>query len=148
MIEQKITWARKYWRLLSAAAIATLAIFAVHGLREAQEQRKRNATYEAVLRSYSQALKPGITREEVEDYLRQRNAAFRFMCCVDFKSSKSVWDDLVKIGQEDPPFVCNEKNIYIAFQFAGTRPLNGVPDAEPSDKLTAITIYPWLEGCL
>lgn len=58
-----------------------------------------------------------------------------------------VWDDLVKIAQEDTPWVCSEKNIYIAFQFAGTGPHAAPPSAGPSDTLTAVTVYPSLEGC-
>ena len=65
------------------------------------------------------------------------------MCCVDIKKSVDVWDDLVKIAQEDAPWFCSEKNIYIAFQFTGT-----ASRAEPSDKLISVTVYPWLEGCL
>lgn len=99
-----MTWPKKYWRLFLAAAIAILAVFAVHRLGEARAQTKREAAYEVILRSYAQVLKPGMTRKDVEDYLRERNVAFRHMCCVDFKSSKSVWDDLVKIGQEKPPY--------------------------------------------
>ncbi len=90
-----------------------------------------------------------MTRKEVEDYLRTRNAPFRHMCCVDTKQFlKWVYDDLTKIGQEDAPWFCSEKNVYIAFQFAGNSPHNGGPSAEPTDMLTAVTIYPWLEGCL
>jgi hypothetical protein len=143
-----MTWPKKYWRLFLAAAIAILAVFAVHRLGEARAQTKREAAYEVILRSYAQVLKPGMTRKDVEDYLRERNVAFRHMCCVDFKSSKSVWDDLVKIGQEKPPFVCSEKNVYVAFQFAGEGTHKSGWDSQPSDKLTAVTFYPWLEGCL
>ncbi|HLB93604.1 MAG TPA: hypothetical protein VJK27_14780 [Terriglobales bacterium] len=88
-----------------------------------------------------------MSRREVEDLLHARNKAFRQMCCVDIKKPIGVWDDLVKIAQEDPPWVCSGKNIYIAFQFTGTRAPATPPSAEPSDKLTAVSVYPWLEGC-
>jgi hypothetical protein len=96
------------------------------------------------------SLNQEMTRKEVEDLLRAKNKAFQQMCCVDIKKPMGVWDDLVKIAQEDAPWFCSEKNVYIAFQFAGSRPPERAPgwDAEASDKLTAVSLYPWLEGCL
>ena len=89
-----------------------------------------------------------MSRKEVEDYLRARKAGFRLMCCVDIKdSSKGVYDELTKVGQEDPPWFCSEKNIYVALQFTGASHKEGF-EADPSDTLRAITIYRWLEGCL
>jgi hypothetical protein len=148
-INRRMTWPKKYWRLFLATAIAILALFAVHSLGEARAQRKREAAYEVILRSYAQVLKPGMTRKEVEDYLRARNRLFRQMCCVNQnRFSQNVYDDLTNIGQEDAPWFCSEKNIYVAFQFAGRGSHATAPSAEASDTLTAVTIYPWLEGCL
>jgi uncharacterized membrane-anchored protein YhcB (DUF1043 family) len=140
---------RRYWRLLAAIAVVILAVVGIHNLREKKAQAKRDAAYQMTLRSYSATFKPGMTRKEVEDYFHANRIVFRQMCCVDYKSSKSVWDDLTKISQEDAPWFCSEKNIYIAFQFAGSRS-DRAPgwDAEASDNLTAVSLYPWLEGCL
>jgi hypothetical protein len=139
----------KYWLLLLAVLVITSGVIGMHNVREKRSQQKREVAYQTALRSYSGVLKPGMIRKEVEDYLRARNTPFRQMCCVDFKkSSKGVYDDLTKIAQEDAPWACSEKNIYVAFQFAGSGPHAGAPTAEASDKLTAVTIYPWLEGCL
>jgi hypothetical protein len=137
----------KYWPLLLAVVVIALVVISVRNARERRSQRKRDAAYETTLRSYSAIFKPGMSRNEVEELLRTRNQVFRQMCCVDIKKRMDVWDDLVKIAEEDAPWVCNEKNIYIAFQFAGTEPRATPPWAEPSDKLTAVTVYPWLEGC-
>jgi hypothetical protein len=94
--------------------------------------------------------KPGMTRKEVEDYFHANGIVFRQMCCVDSQSHKWVWDDLTKIAREEHPWFCSEKNIYIAFQFDGSRSPDRAPgwDAEASDKLTAVSLYPWFEGCL
>jgi len=138
----------KYWRLVAAVVVFTFVVVAINNVREKRSQQKRDVAYQTALRSYSEVFKPGMTRKEVEDFLRARNKVFRHRCCVDIKKSMDVWDDLVKIAQEDAPWVCSEKNIYIAFQFAGTEPHPTPPSVEPSDKLTAVTIYPWLEGCL
>ena len=116
--------------------------------RREQAQREREIVYQAALRSYSDVITPGITRKEVEDYLRARNVSFRQMCCVDRKEfSKNIYDDLAKIAQEDPPWVCNEKNIYIAFQFRGTHTDEKGWRAEASDRLSALSLYRSLEGC-
>jgi hypothetical protein len=70
------------------------------------------------------------------------------MCCVDTNEfSKGVYDELTKIGQEDAPWFCSEKNVYVAFQFRGIAHKQGF-EADSSDTLHAITIYRWLEGCL
>jgi hypothetical protein len=90
-----------------------------------------------------------MTRKEVEDYLRARHINFRQMCCVDVKTfSKGVYDDLAQIGQEDAPWFCSEKNIYIAFQFTGQARNAAGWGADDSDKLKTVSIYRWLEGCL
>ncbi len=93
-----------------------------------------------------------MTREEVENYLTAKNVAYRQMCCVSVKRFStgvydSAYDDLVKIGHEDVGWFCSENNVYVAFQFFGSEK-NGLPTAEPSDKLKDMTIYHWLDGCL
>jgi hypothetical protein len=132
----------KYWPLVAAVVLIAVALIGIHKVREKRLRQKRDDAYQVALRSYSEVLKPGITRREVEDALRARNAAFRQMCCVNFKERMDVWDDLVKIAQEDAPWFCSEKNIYIAFQFAGTRRYAAPAGADPSDRLTAVTVYP------
>jgi hypothetical protein len=138
----------RYWALLAAGVFIAFVLIGMHNVREKRSQQKRDVAYQTALRSYSEVIKPGMTRKEVEDLLHARNKAFRQLCCVDIKKPMGVWDDLVKIAQEDPPWICNAKNIYIAFQFGGTRPQAAPPSAEPSDRLTAVTVYPHLEGCL
>ncbi len=140
----------KRWRLLliALAAIVIVAIGIRH-VREKGAQRKREVAYQLALRSYSTALRPGMKRTEVEDYLRTRNVLFRQMCCVDRKDlSYRTYDDLTKIGEEGAPWFCNEKNIYVAFQFAASESHQGAPTAGDSDRLRAVTIFPWLEECL
>jgi hypothetical protein len=70
------------------------------------------------------------------------------MCCAERADfAKGAYDDLVRIGQEDPPWFCNENNVYVAFQFAAHEP-HAVAQADPSDLLKTVTIFHWLEGCL
>jgi hypothetical protein len=107
-------------------------------------RQKREATYQAKLQSYSDALKPGMTRKNVEDYLRAKGIAFGQLCCID---EQSAYADLVKIGKEKHPWYCEEHNVYIAFQFAAVELHKGW-EAYDSDTLKSITICHKLDGCL
>ncbi len=138
----------RYWPFLAAVVVVALVLIGIHNARQKRSQQERDVAYQTALRSYSEVIKPGMTRSEVEGLLHARNKVFRQMCCVDIKKPMGVWDDLIKIAQDDPPWICSEKNIYIALQFAGTRPQAAPTSAEPSDTLTAVTLYPHLEGCL
>ncbi len=108
------------------------------------KQQKREAAYQSKLQSYAEALKPGMTRKNLEDYLRAKGVAFGQLCCID---EPSAYADLVKIGKEKHPWYCEEHNVYIAFQFAAVEPHKGW-EAFDSDILKRITIFHKLEGCL
>jgi len=138
----------KRWRLFIALLVAVaIAAFALRYLHEKRAQAKHEIAYEAAVKSYSKDLRPGMTRREVEDYLSASGTPFRHMCCVNMKgSSGGVYDDLVKIGEEDVPFACSENNVYVAFEFLG--PERRFTTAEPYDTLKDITVYHWLEGCM
>ena len=144
---------RRWLLYLAIPLIAAFAIgWRVHHISEEKAQSRREIEYQKNLRSYSEILKTGMSRKEVEDYLSANKIRFRQMCCVSRKEfSRGVYDDtyddLVKIGQEDVPWVCSENNVYIAFQFLGPNK-NSVPTAEPSDILKDVSVYHWLEGCM
>jgi hypothetical protein len=116
-------------------------------LIEKRAEEKRAALYAATLRSYSGIMHTGTQRREVEDYLRAKDIPFMQMCCVENKANRGVLDDLTRIGHEKAPWYCSEKNIYVAFQFAGSERHTVGPTAEGSDTLTKVTLFPWLEGC-
>lgn len=113
-------------------------------VRGQSKQQKREAAYQTKLQSYSDALKPGMTRKNVEDYLRAKGVEFGQSCCID---KGSVFSDLVKIGKEKRPWYCEEHNVYIAFQFVSVEPQKGF-DAHDSGALKGITIFHKLDGCL
>ena len=106
--------------------------------------------YQSALHSYAQVLKPGMTRKEVEDYLRANKLEFRQTCCVDMKEyKKGSWDDLVKIGEEDAPWFCNYTAVYVGFQFSGHGQFEGgMWRADDFDKLRAVTVYRQYDKCL
>jgi hypothetical protein len=143
------------WPLVTGLFIAgALLVFGVRHVLEVRAEgakKTRELAYEAARRSYSEALKPGATRKEVEDYLGAKNVEFRRMCCVDSQQrfSTNVYDDLTKVGQENAPWYCSENNIYVAFQFTGPhRGSSHVPEADASDTLRGISLFPWCEDCL
>jgi hypothetical protein len=138
---------RKLRVLLILLCVVLLCIGIRHLIRK-QAQKKREAGYQAALRDYRQAFKQGITRKEVEDYLRMKNVPFRQLCCVEL-SSKHSWDDFVKIGEEDTPWICSENNVYVAFEFADHQSqYESGRQASDLDTLSAITISQRLDGCL
>src|SRR5271170_3395655 len=70
----------------------------------------------AALLSYSQVLKPGMTRKDVEDYFRANKVQFSQMCCVE-GAHKNSYDDLIKIGTQHFPVPCGDTSYYVAFIF-------------------------------
>jgi hypothetical protein len=136
--------------ILAGLALSIIGGGLWYGLKN-QGQRRREAAYEQALSSYRQTLQPGMTRKQVEDYLRGRNARFEQMCCVEGArlADRASWDDLVKIGQEKPPWFCNENYVYIAFQFIDHMPPTGISQtADDLNTLKSVTIYRQLGGCL
>jgi hypothetical protein len=105
---------------------------------ETQAQAKRETTYQAALRSYSQILKPGMKRKEVENYLRVNKTEF-------FQLSL---DDLTKIGEDSPTWYCGPPGVYVKFQFVGVRPLEPRLEANDDDTLDEIKIFHWAAKCL
>jgi hypothetical protein len=141
------------WPLKLMFALLVLSILAAGTRYELKKQAQtgREAVYETKLRSYSEVLKPGMRRKEVESYLGEKNTTFTQMCCVDAEtlSERSSWDDLVKMGKDDAPWFCSENDVYIAFQFTDhERKREPGWTANDLDTLKSVTVYRWLEGCL
>ena len=138
--------------LIVALVVVGLFVFGVQQELNKQAQKRREAVYQSVLRTYTQVLKPGMKRKEVEDYLRAKNAKFRQTCCVDSNetSRRHSWDDFTKIGEEDAPWFCSQHNVYVAFQLTDHVQLGsgfGMKD-DDLDTLKNVTLYHWLEECL
>jgi hypothetical protein len=135
------------WRaaMVLVALIVLGTVGAAH-LYNKRVHRKREVAYQAVLQEFSRALAPGMTRDQVEQYLHARNLRFDRTCCAETQfPSNASYDELTKIGQEDAPWYCSRNNIYLAFHFSGRTRDTSEPD--PADKFTAVKLYPRLE-CL
>jgi hypothetical protein len=137
-----------------------VAIFFATGfrhLRKVEARRNREATYQSALRAYSRDLKLGLTRREVEGYLRARNTSFRQ---VGGGEAGGDFADLVQVGREDPPWFCSESYVYVAIEFAAVerhdpdlllRRSNDPKrsfDAYDSEILTKVGMYRPDTGCL
>jgi hypothetical protein len=60
----------KRWLLVVLAAILIVSAgAALRSHTKSEAKRKREAAYESTLGAYSQNLKPGLTRKEVEEYI-------------------------------------------------------------------------------
>jgi hypothetical protein len=136
----------RYWpSKVTAVIFVVLSCTTVGCALRKRAQEKREITYQSALRSYSEVLKPGMTRREVEDYLRAKNIEFRQMCCVE--DARSAYADLTKIGKEHVPWYCERHNVYVAFQFAAVE-AHKPYEARDSDTLGKMSIFHWLEGCM
>lgn len=147
-----LPWTKKVLIVsLATVAVGLIGLGMRYELKQ-REQARRQADYQKALTGYTQALKPGMTRRQVEQYIERKGAHFSQTCCVDPREAvkRHTWDDLVKIGQEEHPWFCSEHDVYIAFQFVDYEQGQtgfGMKDND-LDKLRAITIYHTLEGCL
>ena len=97
----------------------------------------KEVRYKNQINAFSDDLKPGMKRSDVESYLRSRNIQFSQMCCSGAKLN--AMDDLVEVGHEKAGLICIERSVYVAFQFAAVEP-NDKWLAD-SDRLVGSTLF-------
>jgi hypothetical protein len=102
--------------LLIAAAVLISALAVCSSVRAAAT-RKRETGYSLALKAYSEALHAGMTRKDIEDYLRSRKTQFRSELGPIGGRPESQYADLVKIGEE-AAFFCSKAYVYVAFEFS------------------------------
>jgi len=109
----------KRWQLTLVALVITLSALAVwSGVRETAKA-KREIGYEATLRAYTDALHPGLTRKDVENYLRSKGTKFTGIS-TNFGGRQSQYAGLVELGEEETPlwmWYCGKQYIDVAFVF-------------------------------
>ena len=102
-------------RPLTAVLTLTALIAALSGCALRREAKlKRQNAYQSAVESYSDVLKPGMTRKEVEDYFTTREVEFGHMCCIEKGDTAS--SDVIHIGKEHAPWFCEKHNVYVGFQ--------------------------------
>jgi len=136
---------KRWLVVLIVAIIAVSSAIYLRDVFKTGARKRRESAYQAALQTYSQNLKPGLNRKDVESYLRARNIGFTQMCCV---LERSAFADLVKVGQEDAPWYCSEQYIYIAFEFRAAEAHSLQSPIYDSDRLKTVEIFPQLSGCL
>lgn len=134
----------KRWPLVLFAVLIIAVSWAACDQMKTKDQKKREAAYQLTLNSYSRDLRLGLSRKEVEEYLRQNAVIFTQMCCVE---ERSAFADLVKIGEEPHPRYCSEYYVHIAFEFRAAESHHPFK-AVDSDVLKKIGIFRQLGGCL
>jgi hypothetical protein len=97
-----------------------------------------NAQYRRVLKTYSDVLKPGMKRSEVENFIMSKHGSFMRECCVG--PQRGTLDDLVKIAHEEEGWVCQRQVVYAAFEFAAIDPKRESV-ADPEDRLVRSSLY-------
>jgi hypothetical protein len=104
---------------LIVAIIGVASAIAVRYVYKKHRAAANTATAQAALLKYSQELRPGLSRNELEGYLREQGASFMQRCSYEERSAFAV---LVKVGEEDVPWFCSEWPDYVVFEFAATEP--------------------------
>jgi hypothetical protein len=138
--------------VLTVAIFAICIWFAQH-LSDRRKAAEREVYYQTILTRYTGALKPGMSRKQVEQYLRADGRQFGQMCCVaEFKGEHvslvgAGWDDLIKIGEESAPWFCDENNVYIAFEF-NPKSQSEQSGTSESDVLKRVSVFHQLQRCL
>jgi hypothetical protein len=136
---------KRLLRIIGGVTVGVALAASIWGSVSAKQKAKREARYQVLFNEYSNDLKPGLTRKEVEAYFKSRNLRFTQMCCID--TPRDVWADLVKVGEESAPWYCSEYYVYIAFEFRSTEP-DRPWESRDSDVLESVRIFRQLGGCL
>jgi hypothetical protein len=139
-----------FWTFsMSAAALCLLVGCAV---RTPEQRTQHDDThYKPALRPYVRDLKPGMTRNEIEDYLNSRNISFGHGCRAAMEQKTNApnqayyyaMDDWIELREEVRPWPCGTADVYIAFAFDPERPYTSFADnrINPDDALTGIHIF-------
>lgn len=87
-------------------------------------------------------------RKELEAYLKRKNISYVHSFAP--PPGAFLYADLVKIGEEKPPWFCNRLDIFIAFEFEAVEfhDVKRYIYELPSDKLTKVFLLPRLGSCL
>jgi hypothetical protein len=107
---------------------------------------KHKAAYEAKCQAYAKIMKPGMTRKDVEGYLKSKGITFYRT----WFAERDAYADEILIGAEKPPFYCGSYNIYLAFEYISAEPPqpNGLHSCTDADVLKEIKVIDRLESCV
>ena len=100
----------------------------------------REYRFRRAVKGLSEVLKPGMNRGDVERYVRSRNLRF-----LRSSGDGDAWSDFAVIRKEKPGWLCEEQNLYAAFDFTATEPQHDWNEAHDSDRL--LRVYPIRSAC-
>jgi hypothetical protein len=130
-------------RSLLLSNVALLAILGSVGCGPSKHvQQRRESAYRQTLRSYSEALSPGTTREVVEEYLQQKDSSFRQK-----HPSSDAPDITIQIGRDTAPWFCSGRPVLLLFHFSAADTGKSAKPS-PSDTLQNITIVRGFGECV
>jgi hypothetical protein len=109
--------------------------------RDTQRRKLRETQYQTTLKSYSSELKLGMTRQEVHDFLRNRN-----IIPTHEPYGGPPLDDFIKIGREQDEWYCSWENVDIQLHYEASKPNSIEPIS--NDLLRKISISRWAYDCL
>jgi hypothetical protein len=98
----------KRWLVWLIPAAVLTVVLAARYMNQETARKRREIGYADALKSYSEALHPGMTRKNVEDYLRSKNTKFTWIFTAFGARGVSQTADIVKIGEKAAPWFCNE----------------------------------------
>ena len=145
---KKIRWCPVSVVLLTLAILLIALGVSCDRDGETRAGRARQALYQQAVKEFSDALKPGTARSEVESYLRSRDRKFSHVFGPGLSNSASDGAaDLVKIGAEKAPPYCSGLDIFVALRFSSMQagPMLHVSE---SDKLKDVVLYSMPVDCL
>jgi hypothetical protein len=123
----------KLWLVVGWGIVIVLALGNVQSfVRAKQKEQQRQASYRTKVDVYRSILKPGITRQQVEAYLRQTGAPYQRNCC-----EAGVFSDRTPVGHEAPGWVCRSWDVFVEFKFAGKYQ----SAAAPEDMLQKVDLF-------
>lgn len=141
---------RLWWTAGVLLGAVIVVVAAAVGLqRIADRARQREEGYQEALRSHVATFTIGMPRRDVEARLRADGRQFDHACCISGspRGLNGAWDVLVPLGAEHAPWYCSVESIYIGFEFTPDVPRRD-PDARDEDRLTRISLFRRMEGCL
>src|SRR5437879_10472041 len=106
----------KRWIWLLVILIPVMVLVAAARDSEKKRAAAREASYQRALAVYTDALKPGMNRRQVEEYLENKGVSFNRIYAV--QQQATTYDDITKLGEENSPErYCSRLDIFVAFEF-------------------------------
>lgn len=132
--------------------MAALFLLAGCAARTPEQQTRHDDThYNSALSPYVRDLKLGVSRKEVEDYLRSKNISFQHGCCAAMGQKTNApnqgyfyaMDTNIELREEVRPWPCGTAYVYIAFEFNPERPYTEGTAVRVSEKDTLSGVHIW-----